>query len=357
MHHWYALAALLSVGSLAVACGAAPSSGPGTEDSTPLAAAPATTTAVLKPSTAPPSPASTSPPVWIAIALTDMPAGATYKGEDGGLYGGGLNEPPEQHRLAAEQALREVVPRDAEGAPSPDGRIGFISVGFSNTNLEFRAFMGLASDDPDRARSIEMVNGAQPGMVPARWAARNRSDPWDVLAERIADQGLTPQQVQVVWLKAATMRPSEEFPGEVVQLHRDLRTVVQRITEKYPDARAVYLASRTFGGYATTDLTPEPHAYETAFAVRRLIQEQMTGIPDLNYDPGRGPVRAPFLLWGPYLWAEGLNARNDGLTWERGDFADDGTHPNAAGQGKVAQLLLDFFKTDSLARSWFVGAR
>ena len=35
------------------------------------------------------------------------------------------------------------------------------------------------------------------------------------------------------------------------------------------------------------------------------------------------------------------------------DLGDDGTHPSRLGQDKVAHLLLNFFKTDSLAESWF----
>src|SRR5687767_13774384 len=52
----------------------------------------------------------------------------TYKGEDGGLYGGGKNAPPEAHRAAAEKETAEVVPRDGEGKPSADGTIVLVSI-------------------------------------------------------------------------------------------------------------------------------------------------------------------------------------------------------------------------------------
>ena len=38
-------------------------------------------------------------------------------------------------------------------------------------------------------------------------------------------------------------------------------------------------------------------AYESAFSVRWLIQEQIKGDPRLNYDPAKGAVRSPLLLW------------------------------------------------------------
>jgi lysophospholipase L1-like esterase len=66
-------------------------------------------------------------------------------------------------------------------------------------------------------------------------------------------------------------------------------------------------------------------------------------------------VKAPLLLWGPYLWADGTTPRKaDGLVWERDDLAGDGTHPSQSGRRKVADQLLKFVKTDPLAATWFV---
>jgi hypothetical protein len=68
----------------------------------------------------------------------------------------------------------------------------------------------------------------------------------------------------------------------------------------------------------------------------------------------KGESSRPVLLWGPYLWADGDKAREgDGLKWPPEDYAPDGTHPSNSGRQKVARLLLDFFTSDPLARSWF----
>ena len=64
--------------------------------------------------------------------LTEMTASDRYKGEDGGLYGGGRNEPPRAHRLAAQRALAKIRPLDERGKPSKAGKIVFISLGMSN---------------------------------------------------------------------------------------------------------------------------------------------------------------------------------------------------------------------------------
>ena len=56
--------------------------------------------------------------------LTDLAGEARYKGQDGGLYGGGRNGPPEAHLRAALEASRKIRPLDAEGQPAPDGKVG-----------------------------------------------------------------------------------------------------------------------------------------------------------------------------------------------------------------------------------------
>jgi len=82
----------------------------------------------------------------------------------------------------------------------------------------------------------------------------------------------------------------------------------------------------------------------------------MKGNPELNYDPAKGAVKAPLLLWGPYLWADGTNPRkSDGLVWEQSDLAaSDGTHPSPSGRKKVAEMLQRFFTEDPFTKTWYV---
>src|SRR3989442_190765 len=119
----------------------------------------------------------------------------------------------------------------------------------------------------------------------------------------------------------------------------------------YPNLRLMYVSSRIYGGYASVALAPEPFAYESGFAFKWLVEDQINGDPALSY-----PGKAPWLAWAPYLWADGLTPRSDGLTWACSDFQSDGTHPSPSGEQKVANLLLSFFKTDPTATSWFVAA-
>jgi len=309
----------------------------------------------------PPSPPKES---WGLTPLTDMGAG-TYKGETGGLYGEGSNVPPPAQRKAAEAACARIRPLDAAGRPSPDGRIVLISIGMSNTTQEFSMFKRMADADAAKSPAVLIVDGAQGAQDASAWARAeetfppDRPSPWKVLDDRLKQAGATPQQVQAVWLKQALAGPSSlgEFPAHARRLQQDVVTALNAARKRFPNLQIAYLSSRIYAGYATTPLNPEPFAYEGAFAMRWVIQAQIAGEPQLNADPARGEVRAPVVLWGPYLWTDGTTPRKpDGLVWKQEDCGQDGTHPSESGRRKVAALLLEFLKSDFSAAPWFAPA-
>ncbi|MCB8950295.1 MAG: hypothetical protein H6653_19990, partial [Ardenticatenaceae bacterium] len=268
--------------------------------------------------------------------LTDLGADL-YQGQTGGLYPADQNTPPAAHLAAGLAQAQAIQPLAADGTPASDGKIGFISVGMSNAALEFNSFLRLANDDPTKNDAVVIVNGAQGGWTSNKLAENPNAEYWQVLDERLADNGLTPAQVQVVWLKEARGGvKNEPFPQEPQILQAQLQSIVQLVQARYPNVKIVYLSSRIYGGYATGPLNPEPIAYHSGFAVKWLIEAQINGEPQLNYDPVQGEVTAPWLAWGPYLWADGLTPRSDGLTWACDEFADDGTHPGDPARDKVA---------------------
>jgi hypothetical protein len=285
--------------------------------------------------------------------LTEMAATDRYKGEDGGLYGAGCNAPPPAHAAAAARATSRIEPLDAEGKPSQQGKIGLVSISMSNATQEYSLFKQLADQDPQKSPAVAVVDCAQGGQAMAEWvdpAAR----PWAEAERRLAQARVSPKQVQAVWVKLANKGPRGDLAEHVGKLKQDTRAVLRNAKARFPNLRVAYLGSRIYAGYAATALNPEPYAYEGAFAVRGLIQEQMSGDAALACTGGDAP--APLLLWGPYLWADGTTPRKaDGLAWERADLAGDGTHPSESGRRKVAGQLLAFFKTDPLAATWFVG--
>ena len=93
---------------------------------------------------------------------------------------------------------------------------------------------------------------------------------------------------------------------------------------------------------------PEP-MLQPGFAPRRCKD------PALNAEAAKGEVKAPVVLWGPYLWGDGTTPRKDGLVWNRDDLRDnDGTHPSDSGRQKVADMLMKFVHSDPYAKSWYL---
>ncbi|MFN7783370.1 MAG: hypothetical protein ACK5PG_11610 [Lysobacterales bacterium] len=298
------------------------------------------------------------PVMGLLLALTATCAAQTplnelttgqYQGFPGGLYAAS-NEPPPAQATAARSALAQVVPRDATGAPEPMGSIGLISIGMSNTSQEFRWFERLEDANPLRHASLVFINGAI-GSHPSEFWADPQHQAWSTAEARVAAAGLSPSQVQVAWIKLARGSvPDLRFPQHAMQLRDDLRAVVRNAKVRFPNLRVAWLSSRIWGGWSSNPQRNEPLSYETAFAVRWLIEDQVAG------DPLLSPVEAPVLLWGPYLWAAGASPRADGLDWPLSDFEPDAIHPNDAGERKAAALLSQFFNTDAIAAPWYRGS-
>jgi hypothetical protein len=282
------------------------------------------------------------------VPLTDIGA-ARYQGEPGGLYPGGSNVMPAGHLSSGLDLARGVVPLDAQGRPSGSGRYVFLSIGMSNTTQEFSLFKQLSDGDGSRAAELVVVDGAQGGVTALDWS--NPGCPcWEAVLNRLRQSDVTAAQVATAWIKLADRQPSEGWPGHAQRLRDNITLVLQQLPARFPNLRLAYLSSRIYAGYATSTLNPEPYAYQSGFSVRWTIEQQLGG--GLSFD---GPSRsAPWLAWGPYLWADGLTPRSDGLTWSCSDFQNDGTHPSTSGREKVANALLTFVKTDPTAREWYL---
>lgn len=266
-----------------------------------------------------------------------------YAGFAGGLYPGSRSSPPAAYLRRGKAAAARIVPRAGDGSPSASGAIVLLSIGMSNATQEFSAFKARADTDPRRNPRVILVDGAQSG-----WAAQKIKDPaapfWKVVDARLARARATARQVQAVWIKEALARPNEVFPADAKRLQADLRAIVDILRARFPNLRLVYLSSRTYGGYATTPLNPEPYAYQSGFAVKWLVEEATAR-----------PPRRPWLAWGPYLWTDGRRGRSDGLVWTCDDVAADGTHPSPSGRQKVAALLARFFASNPTARVWYLA--
>ena len=318
-------------------------------------------------------------PSFVATPLTEIGPSQNYLGLSGGLYADGSNTMPADH--AAEGAARaaRIQPLDTAGNPSAAGRIVLLSIGMSHTTQEFCSqnglqpcspwtFVGQALTDASvNHATLAFVNGARSGQTAPDWDDPSDPDYGRVRDSDLGSVGLTELQVQAVWLKVADAHPhTPTLPSpdaDAYTLEVEMGNILRALRVHYPNLQCVFVSSRSYAGYATSDLNPEPYAYESGFAVKWLIQAQIDQIAnggaivdpragDLSYD-----TMAPWVAWGPYLWADGTIPReSDGLVWLPEDFqTDDFTHPSTLGETKVGTMLLDFFKTDPRTSLWFLA--
>jgi uncharacterized protein (TIGR03437 family) len=286
----------------------------------------------------------------VGLKPLNEPFFGEYNGNAGGLYPGGANHRPAAHETTGLAQAAQVLPRNAAGDPDPqNGKIALLSIGIVNASQEFSAFINVANNDSDKNPKLVFVDGAQNG-----WSAeRIVADPetyWTVVDQRLKQAGVTGAQVQAAWVKLDDPSVTIAFPVSAKKLQSETETILQLLRARYSNTRLAYLSSRIYAGYNTTNVSTEPSAYQGGLAMRWVIEDQINAASGMSAVSGK----VPWVAWGPYLWADGLNRRFDGLTWACDDFQQDGTLPSPSGVRKVAQMLLDFFKSDTTSRPWFV---
>ena len=276
------------------------------------------------------------------IPLTDLGTGM-YKGKEGGLYAGGRNVPPPDHLKAGVRIAGTIKPIN--------GKIVLMSIGFSNPSIEFPAFQKRVADDHDVNPNLITVNGCV-GSQSASMIADPGSNYWNIVNQRLSAAGVTAEQVEAVWLKE--VNPGQNpWDTEVKRLHDNEVSILQILHDRFPNLKLTYVTSRSYGGYASFG-SPEPAAYETGFAVKALINDQIEGSAELNYDAAKGAVRSPWIEWGPYIWTDGEKGRKDGFVYLKEDVREDQLHPSEKGAAKISAMMLEFFKTDPTTKSWFL---
>jgi len=306
------------------------------------------------------------------IPLCDLGT-ATFQGFMGGLYPNGTNTRPPKHQAAGLAIARDGIrPLNASGQPDPNGKIVMTCVGVSHTTMVFEvdgpnAFKPRADADPSKNPQLVIVDGASNGQNTARWLGHMPlwDGPWRTLNDRLAAARVTPEQVQVVWLMsiggADNALEDTPFPQPAKNRQAGMEALVRALKARYPNLRLAYTSQRP---YCYSDpvkgLAHEPSTYHSGFGDKWMIENQINGTGNLNFDPAKGKVVAPWLSWGPYQWADGVNPRCDGLVWLPSDFLarswgkPDWAHPSHAGVRKEADQLLAFLKTDPTATPWFL---
>lgn len=290
------------------------------------------------------------------VPLTDLGTG-TYQGSEAGLYPNGSNARPAQTDADAVNFGSLITPLDANGNPSPNGIEVLLAVGESTALDEFNQFISLANADPSKNPKLILVNGSQGGATPFQFSSVT-SGYWTAITTNfLMNVNATPNQVVAAWIEDTDGIAMGTFPSDITNLQSEYENMARDLHTLFPNLTLAYFSSRFYAGYSNgvSTVNPEPYAYEVSFAVKWAIQDQINGVNNLNYKSSNGTVVAPLMIWGPYYWSNGLLGRQDGLVWTCQDLSKDGTHPsNPIGQQKVANQLLNFFKTDTSTTPWFL---
>lgn len=173
----------------------------------------------------------------------------------------------------------------------------------SPANCELNSFFAAAAADPSvNHASLVLVDCAQDGHDSRKWVDDSFMS-YTVCDSRLAARGLTPDQVEVILWKDAdehptvSMSPStvcsptssvdacayEKFTGEMARFAKS----------RYPSILQLFVHSRIYGGYALTNLNPEPFAYEYGFATKWLVNAQIAQMRTGKIDPTAGDLRRP----------------------------------------------------------------
>ena len=243
------------------------------------------------------------------------------------------------------------------GAPNVtavDGVIGLVCVGMSNANQECTAFIAAVRGAwaGEVSTQVRVANCAVGSHAVERWM-----DPaydavlWDdCVARKLPAAGIRPEQVRVLWHKAADMNTTGPggsrlpvYPdpsSDYFTFQRNLSAFAARVKGKLPSVQAVYSSSRSYGGFAGSFARGEPLSYEEGHALNAWLADHAS-------------VDGVWYGWGAYLWAPacGTGVTNaSGVCYERSDFVDDGVHPSDAGRAKIARLVHERFRREGWYR-------
>ena len=232
---------------------------------------------------------------------------------------------------------------DNAGTPDPnvpviDEGAVLLCIGMSQAFWECGGHPDIAGSPGWAAQStlpVVIVTGAVSGWEIERITA----DPdtyWAEVEARLRAAGYSNDDVQVMWGKNAT-RAVENNPDAMahrITLRDGLIQIQQQAEARFPNLRAGFHSSRVYGGHCAAN--PEPIAHETYYSI-------------VGWDNEAGAIDSSSKWFlGPYIWADGTNARADGLTWLETDFvmaptSGPGCHPSQSGIDKVATHNEIFF--------------
>jgi hypothetical protein len=252
----------------------------------------------------------------------------------GGLYDTGLNTRP--------AAIDAVMPTVTEVS----GVLGVALLGASTLRIIGDQVLPEVLRDPRKAAVVKFCNGCQGGIRTDEWANPDHTA-WTDFAAALTAAGITASQLRVVFWMDYANAGTGTFEGEVEQVNIWTEAVVANVIAKYPSVQIVYLCAHHYVGYSAPALWDvyEPLGYWNVWSHKRVVA-------------GRSGTATPWVVVGPYVWANGIAARLDRREYVCIDFeqtgGSSGIHLNPSGAKKATLDWMRFLHHDHSAR-WYRG--
>ena len=285
-----------------------------------------------------------------------------YDEYKGGLFKYGSNDAPAIHLNNGIRISNNLRRRNETGAiDNANGTIMMIGMGASTASDAFNTYRNdmIANDwagvNPCLEVKSVFIGGKDLGDIldPAE-------DYWDKFQGRLEDKDIDANQVQIVWMMFQSEATTNDVETYVTYVIGQYKLILADMLDQMPNLRQVFISGMHYTGYTNPEHERyasliEPKAYWGNLAIRELINKQIDGDPDLDFE---GPDRVvPYITWGPYFWADGSNERSDGLTWTCNEFRSDSTgggfHLKEEYQYKEGDMLESFLETSPVASIWY----
>lgn len=264
------------------------------------------------------------------------------KTENNPLYPGIMVPMSEKHLAIGKEVSSSIVRLNPVGQPAGNGRVILAGGGMSNLKQQFAAFMNAYRLKYGRSRPVTTVNLGT-GNWDLSMMVKQMAEYRKLLLDTMVKKKVTREQVQIFLFKNSIRHQSKPYPHDVNEYVGYLEEYREFLIDLFPNLKMWFVLAPLYSGYASnTAPRHEPFVYREGVAVDEFVKQ--------HYGES-----TPWIGFGPYYWANGLEPRGDGLVWKCGDFAvKDGAHPAPTGIVKTTDMLMRFFE-NSPVTEWFRG--
>jgi hypothetical protein len=297
------------------------------------------------------------------IPIIDLQTGY-YGSHQGGLYPGGSNIMPSAHADSGLTIAQSLMPINFDGElDTTYGKFVFLALGNGSAGKIFNKFLTQYEDLGFDDSCMQIVNACIDGYSLHDMYGADADFYWDDVNDYLQDRDLKKKQVRAVWLMTSnyddTLVTEDAYIDSVKNTYIE---VIQKMKNQLPNLALLYISGLQYGGYVDTSadikhFVTEPVPYLNDLAIKAVIEAQIDGDSALIYS---GPdTEAPWIAWGPNVWADGRNLRAyDNLRWICPSDYDTGLNGfdlSSTGQVKVADRLFTFCTTEPTILPWIYG--